>query len=149
MSRDPHILTIEERALKSATKLLIDAVGGPSIAAEAVGCVPSLVSSWGSVSFPDRFIHSRAVLILERLAQRPIVSKHLVEAASAGDCVNRSALAIDDVVKLALETAQAKTEILSALSDGELSAAERRDIRERLDDVAAVLADLARKVEQP
>lgn len=145
----PREMTPDQKALKVTTAALVETCGGPVAVASVLGIAQSLVSSYGSQSFPDRFMPVIHVMRLEALCGRAIVSRWLSERLAGEAGAGPGALAVADVAQIALESAEAEMAILSAIADGRVTSAERAAIRAELDDCLKIFTDLKRKVEQP
>ena len=148
MSREPRTLTPDEMALKVTTAALIEACGGPVACATVLDCAQSLISAYGSQTYPDRFMPIAIVMRLERLCGRPIVSRWLADRHRT-EAPDKLPLAIDDVARIAIESGEACAAIRDALADGRIDAADRLRIRREIVEAQAVFSDILIKVEQP
>lgn len=140
-------ITHDKRALKTTTKALVDACGGPVACKQLLnGKSPSLISGYGSFSSPDRFMPLDDVMELERFAERPIVSAWLYERLQDQPRAVRP-LTMQDIGDITREVSEAKLAIIAALSDGRICAADGAQIAKELRDAIEVLSDCLRSVE--
>ncbi|KTR07349.1 hypothetical protein NS365_04655 [Aureimonas ureilytica] len=136
------------KALKSTGHALVEAVGGCVAAKVILGHKsPSTISAQTSISEPDRWMNVRDLMVLERHAQRPIVSEWLVERHKADPDRVRRPLSIEDVARLAKESAEAKLAILAALADGKVDQLDRTTVAREMRELIAVASEVLDAVE--
>lgn len=141
------MLSDDEKALKVVTKALVEACGGPVAVATVLGVAQSLVSNWGSMAEPRRFMPLSHVARLEGLCGRAVVSSYLVRRLAAPE--GPGALALCDVSRLASEGSDVVSAVLAALSDGRVTSAERAEIRREAGELMAAVTVILDKVGQP
>ena len=136
------------KALKATSHALVEAVGGCVAAKVLLGHrSASTVSAQTSISDPERWMGLRDVMVLERHAQRPIVSEWLVERHKADPERVRRPLSIEDVARLAKESAESKLAILAALADGRVDQLDRVNVARELRELIGVASELLDAVE--
>ncbi|WP_019998749.1 hypothetical protein [Aureimonas ureilytica] len=136
------------KALKATGHALVEAVGGCVAAKVLLGHrSPSTISAQTSISDPDRWMSVRDTMILERHAQRPIVSEWMVERHKTDPERVRRPLSIEDVARLAKEGAEGKLAILAALADGKVDQLDRATVAREMRELIAVASDVLDAVE--
>jgi hypothetical protein len=134
-------------AIKATTGALTKANGG----SEACGVIlcksPSLIRSYANPNVLDRFMPLDDVFVLERHAQRPIVSAWGVERHKADPDRVRRAVGLADVAPLAKESAEAITALAEAFADGRFCSADRQRTARELRDAIAVFSEILEAVE--
>lgn len=141
-------LSPDRTGLKAMTDHLVEAVGGGTTASRILGHKsPAPVSSARSISFPDRWLQLDDLMVLERRAQRPIVSEWLVDRCLRDPERARPQLTMEAVAHLATEGAGAKLAVVHALADGKVCAADRREVARELRELRDLVDTLLDAVE--
>lgn len=140
-------LTSDDKALKVLTKSLVEACGGPVAVAEVLGLSQGLISAYGSMSEPKRFMPLSHVARLEGLCGRAIVSSWMVRRLGAPE--SPAALTLDDVSRLSREGSDVLAAVIGAMADGHVSSAERAVIRREADELIVVATSIRDKAGQP
>lgn len=152
MTRIPQHHPRDLVALKTAFRLLIDAVGGMEAAHAVTGYPTSRLSEAASPHHADRWPRLDHVAELEAVAQRPVVTAVLAYMAGHVVQPQRSAPGSAGEVLLGVMTQAGGvvSTAAEAMADGSISARERLALREQLarlaadvDRAQAVLAALA------
>lgn len=137
-------------ALKTATKLLIHAVGGLEAAASACRVSVSVLSEYQSRNHPERMMPVDVALQLEAVAGEAVVTGAMarLQGLSLGRPAEGEVPAIGRAVALvARQAGAAAATFLDAHSDGHLDAGERAELRRLVETVRdsadAALAGLA------
>lgn len=122
------------RALKTAARLLIGAVGGLEAAASVCRVNKTVLAAAYDPHQPDRFLPIDVVADLELVAAEPVVTHVLARLAGQalvpiGPAGGLEAQALVQVFRGAADVG---AEYATAMADAHLSAAERRGIADRL-----------------
>jgi hypothetical protein len=129
-------------AIKGSTRDLIAAAGGIDRISLFLGCGKTVVGNWNNWDMADQMPHW-AMIALEADLGRSILSSAYARLPAATE----SASPASRVRSLSMETATIMHEVSEylgahseALSDGEYSLAELRDLREKISDIASSLS---------
>ena len=122
------------RALKTAARLLVGAVGGLEAAASVCRVNKSVLAAAYDPHQPDRYLPIDVVADLELVAAEPVVTHVLARLAGQalvpiGPAGGLEAQALVEVFRGAADVG---AEYAAAMVDARLSAAERRGIADRL-----------------
>lgn len=139
--------------LKAYFRDLVTACGGPKRAAELVGAQQSHISEAMGAHNPERWPRLDHVALLERECGQPIITAALADrsgyalaAVAASETVASPLGRLCEIVK---QVRDVECGILSAMQDGQLSAAERRDIRRQAQEAIAALNALCADLLDP
>jgi len=139
--------------LKAYFRDLVTACGGPKRAAELVGAQPSHISEAMATHTLERWPRLDHVALLEADCGQPIVTSALADRSGYSlTCVtasdaNTSPLA--HLHRIVSEVRDVECGILHAMQDGQLTAAERRDIRRQVQEAVAALNALCADLIDP
>lgn len=133
------------RALKAATRRLVEAVGGGKCASEMTRTSEGRISEAGSLNVMDRFVAIDVVADLEADTKNPFVTRCLADLAGF-DLMARNIARDPDMLRhlarIARETGEVIAALSSSLADGHHSdqekAALRKEIREAIDHLQAL-----------
>lgn len=137
--------------LKAFYRDLVTACGGPKRAAEITGGQPSHISEAMAPHHPERWPRIDHVAMLEAECGQPIVTAALADrlgyAIAAVTAPGGQRAPLSRLSHIVSEVRDVEVGILNAMSDGHITAGERRDIRKEAQQAIAALnalcADLA------
>lgn len=139
--------------LKAYFRDLVTACGGPKRAAEIVGAQPSHISEAMAAHNLDRWPRLDHVALLERDCGQPIVTAALADRSGysleAVTASGANASPLGHLHRIVSEVRDVECGILQAMQDGQLTAAERRDIRRQVQEAIAALNALCADLLDP
>lgn len=139
--------------LKAFYRDLVIACGGPKRAAEITGGQASHISEAMAAHHADRWARIDHVTLLEADCGQPIVTAALADRAGyALQAVSPQASHCSPLAHLARIVTQVRDvecSVLNAMTDGQLSAAERRDVRRQAQEAIAALNALCADLLDP
>jgi hypothetical protein len=139
--------------LKAFYRDLVIACGGPKRAAEVTGGQASHISEAMAPHHIDRWPRIDHVALLEAECGQPIVTAALADRMGYSvDAVSKGAFEASPLLHLSrivTEVRDVECGILTAMADGQLSAAERRDIRREAREAIAALTRLCSDLLDP
>lgn len=139
--------------LKAYFRDLVTACGGPKRAAEITGGQPSHISEAMAAHHPERWPRLDQIAMLEAECGQPIVTAALADRSGyALQAVSPQASHCSPLAHLARIVTQVRDvecSVLNAMQDGQLSAAERRDVRRQAQEAIAALNALCADLLDP
>lgn len=139
--------------LKAYFRDLVTACGGPKRAAEITGGQASHISEAMAAHHPERWPRLDHVAMLEAECGQPILTAVLADrsgyALQAVSTVGAQGSPLGHLSRIVSEVRDVECGILNAMQDGQLSAAERRDVRRQAQEAIAALNALCADLLDP
>lgn len=139
--------------LKAFYRDLVIACGGPKRAAEITGGQASHISEAMAAHHVDRWPRIDQVALLEADCGQPIVTAALADrmgyALQAVSAQGSHSSPLAHLSRIVSEVRDVECSVLNAMSDGQLSAAERRDVRRQAQEAIAALNALCADLLDP
>jgi hypothetical protein len=145
----PHKPPLE---LKAFYRDLVTACGGPKRAADIVGAQQSHISE-AMAAHSERWPRLDHVAMLEAECGQPIITAALADrvgyALEAVNAQGGQASPLAHLSRIVSEVRDVECGVLNAMQDGQLSAAERRDVRRQAQEAIAALNALCADLLDP
>lgn len=129
--------------LKAFFRDLVTACGGPKRAAEIVRAQPSHISEAMAIHNADRWPRLDHIALLESDCGQPIVTAALADrmgyALQAVSAEGTHTSPLMHLSRIVSEVRDVECTVLTAMNDGQLSAADRRDVRRQAQEAIAAL----------
>jgi hypothetical protein len=139
--------------LKAYFRDLVTACGGPKRAAELLGAQQSHISEAMGAHNPDRWPRLDHVATLEADCGQPIVTAALADRIGYGlqavTAQGQHASPLLHLARIVSEVRDVECSVLTAMTDGQLSAAERREVRRHAQEAIAALNALCADLLDP
>ena len=147
----PRLTTDDERnQIKTRTQQLIRLAGGPEFFAPVTGVKKAQLSKYGSLSEPDHFIHADVIVELDRQIGAPMMVSML--AAMLGYRLvpieegEPDELTTADLADVATETSDVVRSLSTAMRNGPMGSAARREVRREIAEAKRSLFLVDRKL---
>lgn len=134
---DPRLFLVDEDErlkIKHRTKQLIKLAGGPEVFQHSAGVPKDMLSKYGSISEPN-FINAAVIVALDRQIGAPLMVSELAAmlgyrlVPAEGGPDGGSEVSLSDLTDLQRADSDVAVSLSSALEDGVIDIAERRETR--------------------
>lgn len=140
------------RALKIASQVAVNMLGGGKDAARLTVVDPSMLSLYSALHEEDRFMRLDVALDLDLAVGEPVLARALA-AAQGFALVRESAdvraekIDLDDYASLHREAFEAKSSVLAAVQQKSMTPAQRKSALKELADLRQVISIIESKIE--